>query len=170
MNIPSGRPFILIGMPGAGKTYWAQRLAAAWGGAALDLDAEIARISGTSIPEIFASQGEAGFRKWEREVLQAVLISGKTDFLATGGGTPCHGNNLAQMQAAGTVIYLQAPVAVLARRILSDGDTRPLLAGCSETELLQKLASTLVAREPFYQQAHHTLAVEGLSETTFAAL
>lgn len=170
MNIPSRRPLILIGMPGAGKSYWAQRLATGWGGVALDLDAEIARIAGKSIPEIFASEDEAGFRKRESEALQEVLISGKADFLATGGGTPCFGDNLARMREAGTVIYLNAPVTLLVQRILSEGNTRPLLAGFPEKELRKKLSQLLATREPFYKQAHHTLSVEGLSEATFAGL
>lgn len=163
-------PLILIGMPGAGKSYWAQRLAAGWGGSAVDLDAEIARISGKPIPEIFATKGEAGFRKWESKALQQLLADDQYQFIATGGGTPCFGDNLARLLEKGMVIYLEAPVALLAQRIAAQKTARPLLQNQSPETLLQKLSQLLAEREPFYRQAHHTLAAEGLSEATFARL
>ncbi len=164
------RRLILIGMPGSGKSYWAHRLAAGWEGVALDLDMEITRISGKSIPQIFTEKGEAGFRKLESEVLQEVLLSPNWDFLATGGGTPCYFGNLEKLKAAGTVVYLKACLPLLVSRIQAEVNTRPLLAGFGEDELLEKLSQLLAAREPFYQRAHHTISVEGLTEATFAAL
>ncbi len=164
------RRLILIGMPGAGKTYWAQVWGEASGTNVLDLDAEIERITGTSIPAIFAAQGEAGFRKIEQQVLQQVLVQPGNWILATGGGTPCFENNLPLLLEAGTVVYLEVPIPELVRRIRAQRGQRPLLNSLSEVALATRLSQLLTDREPFYRQAHQALPVEGLSAATFAVL
>lgn len=164
------KPLILIGMPGAGKSHWARQVSAASGRAALDLDAVLAAKAGKSIPEIFAAEGEAGFRKRESETLKEILASGNDFILATGGGTPCFGHNLARLKAAGTVVYLEAPADLLAARILAQPDARPLLAGLPEKALLERLQKLLAEREPFYRQAQVIAPVATVSAATFAAL
>ncbi|RYD52072.1 MAG: shikimate kinase [Sphingobacteriales bacterium] len=161
---------ILIGMPGAGKTYWAQIWGQASGTPVLDLDAEIERATGTSIPDLFAAEGEAGFRNIEHQVLQQVLSQTGTFILATGGGTPCFENNLPLLLQSGNVVYLDVPVPELVQRIRAQKQQRPLLAQLSDTALTARLEQLLTEREFFYRQAHQTLPAEALSAATFALL
>ena len=164
------RPLILIGMPGAGKSFWAQHLATAWSREMIDLDREIEVAAGKSVLNLFRAEGEVGFRQREAKMLQGILQKKTPFILATGGGTPCFGENLKWMLRAGTVVYLKAPVTLLTQRILAQKDVRPLLQNLSEESLLEKLLQTLHVRETFYRKAHHTLPAEGLSEAIFAAL
>ncbi len=76
---------VLIGMPGCGKSTIGQKLAEALGMPLVDLDAEIVKAAGMSIPEIFAKEGEAGFRKRESEQVQCFGSIGG-NVLVTGGG------------------------------------------------------------------------------------
>ena len=161
---------ILIGMPGAGKSYWAQQWAQVSGRKAVDLDTEIERATGQTVPEIFDQRGESGFRKIESEMLRHILAIETGIILATGGGTPCFENNLGVMLGAGKVIYLEAPIELLVQRILQTPSARPLLHPLSGKELSEKLRHMLREREVFYRQAHHTVSVSALSPATFAAL
>jgi shikimate kinase len=161
---------ILIGMPGAGKTHWAQVWGQASGINVLDLDAEIERTTGTSIPHLFAAQGEAGFRKIEHQVLLQVLSQPGNFILATGGGTPCFENNLPLLLQSGHVVYLNVPVPELVQRIRAQKQQRPLLAQLSDTALTARLEQLLAQRGFFYRQAHQTLPAEALSAATFAVL
>ena len=62
----------LIGLPGSGKTTIGRRLAAHYGWEFRDLDVDIVAQAGRTIPEIFAAEGEAGFRQREANALRAV--------------------------------------------------------------------------------------------------
>ena len=64
---------VLVGPMGAGKSSLGRRLAQRWGLAFIDLDREIEARDGTDIPAIFATEGEAGFRRRESAVLADVL-------------------------------------------------------------------------------------------------
>ena len=154
----------LIGLPGAGKTTLGRQLAAHYGRAFVDLDAEIVAEAGRGIPDIFASEGEAGFRRREAAALAAVAARPEALVVATGGGAPCFHDNLARLLASGFVLWLDVPVPELARRLAASGQAtgRPLLAATTASSpaenptqaLHEHLARTLAARERFYAQAH----------------
>lgn len=149
---------ILIGNMGSGKTTVSRIIAKKTGWRFYDLDRLIVAKTGMEIPEIFARQGEAGFRRLEREVLLAVLGCKKA-VIAAGGGTVKDPANLRDMKEAGVVVYLSAPVEELSRRV-GKGLGRPLLSGGRPADILARLA---VEREPFYRQAHLTVNTAGLS-------
>ncbi len=152
----------LIGYRGSGKSTVACELAARLGWSWIDADAEIEKLAGCTIREIFATEGEAGFRRREHEVVAQLLV-GENLVLAAGGGAVLNGETRRAMKAAGPVIWLQASVRVLAARINADATTaqrRPNLAGGGEEEITCLLA----AREPVYREcASHTVFTDNLS-------
>lgn len=142
----------LVGYRGCGKSSVAPLLAERLGYACADSDAEIERQADCSIAEIFAAEQEAGFRRRETSVLRALLQ--KSDLVvAAGGGAILAEENRRMMRAAGPVIWLTAPVEVLAARIASDtasASLRPSLTGQSATE---EVAQVLNARRAQYEAA-----------------
>lgn len=115
--------YYLYGAPASGKTTLGTRLAAALGCDFIDLDAEIVRTAGRSIPEIFAAEGEEGFRNRESAVLQEVHAG----VIALGGGTLLRNANRALCEKTGVVLCLETPSdEELARRMNLAAGTRPL--------------------------------------------
>jgi len=118
----------LYGPPASGKSTLGRKLAAKRGSAFVDLDEEIVRREGMSIPEIFAARGEPGFRDAESAALEAVVAAANGPMVvALGGGTLLREANRRLCEAAGTVYCLKAPSAEeLARRIGLAAGSRPL--------------------------------------------
>lgn len=114
----------LTGAPASGKTTLGRRLATALGVSFIDLDAEIVRSTGRTIPDIFASDGEAAFRELEAQTLTRL---GDAGVVALGGGTLLRDANRRFCEARGTVLCLDTPSdAELARRLNAAAGTRPL--------------------------------------------
>ncbi|MDO4866740.1 MAG: shikimate kinase [Clostridia bacterium] len=110
---------ILIGMPGCGKSRVGQALANRMGRTFVDLDEEIVRRAGMSIPEIFARDGEAGFRALEAQVVAEVCRE-KGRVVATGGGAILREDNVRAMRQNGRLILLERRLDALSM------DGRPL--------------------------------------------
>jgi shikimate kinase len=119
------RSLVLVGMMGAGKSSIGRRLAARLDLQFVDADAEIEKAAGMSIPDIFATRGEAEFRAGEARVI-ARLLDGAPQVLATGGGAYMNADTRAAIAARGVSIWLKAELDVLMRRIKRRQD-RPLL-------------------------------------------
>ena len=135
---------VLIGMPGSGKTTVGRLLADQLGKEFLDTDALIAEKAGCTIPEIFETQGEAGFRKIETQVLREIgNLSGKV--IATGGGCVTREENYPLLHQNGMIFCLKRKLSSL----LTDG--RPL----SQTNPLEELYRI---RKPLYERfADHSI-------------
>lgn len=112
----------LYGPPASGKSTKAAKLARASGLEAVDLDAEIVRRAGKSIPDIFAQDGEKAFRDLESEALRSV----SAPIVALGGGTLLRDENRAFAEANGFVAVLDVDEETIARRIEAQKGTRPL--------------------------------------------
>jgi shikimate kinase len=140
----------LVGMMGAGKSAVGAVLAERLGLPLLDLDRAIEHTAGRSIPELFRSEGEAGFRKREREAIEAV--AGRRAVVALGGGAPAQPGALERLLASGTLVYLRARPETLAARVGAD-EARPLLAGLDAGARLAKIRSLLAEREACYLRA-----------------
>ena len=142
------KTLFLIGMMGCGKSTMAGQLARLTGTPCLDLDAEIERREGRTIPEIFAADGDAGFRLCETAALRAVC-AGTPRIVATGGGIVTRQENIDLMRAHGTVVWLCRPLEDMVRDVRQD--TRPNLAG----DKAERMRTLYAAREPLYRAAAH---------------
>lgn len=112
----------LYGPPASGKSTLARNLAKEFGRMYVDLDEEIVRRAGCSIPEIFESKGEAEFRRLESEVLRTV----RAPIVALGGGTLLDPSNRAFAEENGFVAVLDVDDETIAARIAAGGRSRPL--------------------------------------------
>ena len=117
----------LYGAPASGKTTLGKRLATALKTSFIDLDEVIVDRAGKSIPEIFAAEGEEGFRNRESEALAMIVKANPGAVIALGGGTLLRGANRKLCEESGTVWCIDTPSEVeLARRIGSAPGSRPL--------------------------------------------
>lgn len=143
-----GLNIYLIGMMGAGKSAAGRPLAEALGYRFLDADDALEQVAGRTIPEIFATDGEAGFRELETAVLGQ--ISGWHSLVvATGGGVVTRPENWGHMHQ-GVVVWLDAPAPLLLQRLRADPTPRPLLRAGDPGARLGEL---LAQRQPLYAQA-----------------
>lgn len=113
----------LMGFMGSGKTTVGRLLADRLGWDFVDTDHLIEVRTGQSIPEIFAQEGEEGFRRREAEIVREVA-RGARQVIATGGGTILDPANRLALRLSGVVVHLKASPEVLWRRV-SQSD-RPL--------------------------------------------
>jgi shikimate kinase len=125
----------LVGFMGCGKSSVGPELARRLAVPFLDLDLEIARRAGRSIPDLFAEEGERAFRQRERE---ALVASGEiaAAVIATGGGCPVEPANRAWMREHGCRVWLRLPWPALARRLAGTGGERPLWRSGEEARRL----------------------------------
>jgi len=137
----------IVGPMGAGKTTVGKRLAEQRGMDFVDSDHEIEARCGVDIPYIFEKEGEAGFRKREKQVI-AELTARNNIVLATGGGAVTDGDSRQNLAARGFVVYLHATVNQQMLRT-ARCENRPLLQAPNRREVLEKL---LEQRDPLYRE------------------
>jgi shikimate kinase len=148
----AGRPLVLVGMMGAGKTTVGRRLAGRLGRPFLDSDEEIEKAAQMSIPEIFEQRGEPEFRAGETRVIARVLKEGGV-VLATGGGAFVNGETRALVKAGAVSVWLKAEADILFERV-SRRSNRPLLRTANPRATLEKL---IEERYPIYAEADVTV-------------
>jgi len=141
------RNLFLVGPMGAGKTTIGRHLARTLKLEFVDSDQEIERRTGADIPWIFDIEGEDGFRKRERAVIQE-LTRRDGVVLATGGGAVLDPKNRADLAAHGTVIYLHASPAHIVKRT-AKSHNRPLL---KTDDRRGRVMEILAVRDPLYRE------------------
>ena len=144
----TGKPIVLIGLMGAGKSTVGRRLAHRMHLPFVDADNEIEAAAGMTISDIFQRFGEPHFRDGERRVI-ARLIDGTPKVIATGGGAFLNEATRALILEHALAVWLDAEPAVLAERVRKR-DSRPLLRGKDPETVLTELAKV---RNPFYALA-----------------
>ena len=148
---------VLIGMPGSGKSTVAALLQEMTGRTAIDADKQIEAAAGMAIPQIFALQGEEGFRQLEMQVL-AQLGMGSSAIIATGGGCVTRKENFDSLRQNGTVFWLQRDPEVLpteGRPLSQRGD----------------LAAMFAIRKPLYEAfCHYAVDNNGTPEEAAAQI
>jgi shikimate kinase len=137
----------LVGSMGAGKSTIGKQLAKTLRKEFLDSDNEIEKRTGVDVAYIFDIEGEDGFRKRERLIIDE-LTEERDIVLATGGGVILDADNRAKLVSRGFVVYLFAPLELLVERTSRDRN-RPLLAGADPQE---RLSAMIEERDPLYRQ------------------
>jgi len=137
----------LVGPMGAGKSTVGRQLAKSLDKQFLDCDRELEERTGASISLIFELEGEEGFRRRERDMLDE-LTSRSDIVLATGGGAVLDSDNRTRLRSRGFAIYLDAPLDLLAERTSRDRG-RPLLDTPDPRATLGRI---LHERDPLYRQ------------------
>lgn len=145
-------------MPSSGKSTLGKRIADALHYRFVDTDRLIVREEGRSIAEIFAQSGETYFREIERRALRTIR-PGDSLVISTGGGMPCYHDNMAYINATGVSVFLDVPVTILHKRLLSHTQHDRPLYKPNNPDLLTELEQRYETRLPFYNQA--TLVVSG---------
>jgi shikimate kinase/3-dehydroquinate synthase len=144
------RNVVITGFMGTGKSAVARQMAEELGRPYVDMDDEIVRRAGKSIPEIFAVEGEAAFRRYERMLCEE-LSARQSLVIATGGGTLVDDHNREIMLRSGHVICLDCEPGELLHRLRGDVGRPMLWADDPGDRLLQLLA----ARQEAYGQIPH---------------
>ncbi|HCR3981883.1 TPA: shikimate kinase AroL [Kluyvera ascorbata] len=146
------QPIFLIGARGCGKTTIGQALTHACDFRFVDTDQVLQQRSGMSVADIVAAEGWPGFRARETETLISVTQPGAV--IATGGGIILAPVNREFMRQNGVVVYLNAPVPVLARRLeaFPEADQRPTLTG---KPISEEVADVLAQRDALYRETAH---------------
>ena len=142
----------LIGYRGCGKTTVARLLAARLQVEAVDADEYLEQQAGMSIKEIFAAEGEAGFRDRESAVAKELAERDRL-VVSWGGGVVLRGTNREALAGAGKIVWLRALPETLLKRIEQDpttGARRPNLTVAGGIEEIRHL---LLLREPLYAGA-----------------
>lgn len=156
----------LIGYRGSGKSTIAKQLSRRLGISFLDTDELIEREAGCSIREIFAREGESGFRDREQSAIEQLASSanGAPRIVALGGGAILRPANREAIVQSGHRIWLTASPQTLFERIQADhstADRRPALSTLNDYE---EVVAILGQREPLYRQiAQKTVNTESLS-------
>lgn len=158
-----GRPLVLVGMMGAGKTTVGRRIAARLARQFLDSDEEIERAAQMTIPEIFEQRGEPEFRSGETRVISRVLKD-RDIVLATGGGAFVNGETRALVKAEAISVWLKAEADILFERV-SRRSNRPLLKTANPRATLEKL---IEERYPIYAEADITVASRDVPQDVVA--
>ena len=144
---------VLIGMPGCGKSTVAALLSEKLGRKAVDTDAEIVKLSGKTIPEIFAADGEEVFRNFETQVLEELGKQSQL-IIATGGGCVTKQRNYCLLHQNSRIFWLNRDLELLPT------DGRPL---SQSTKLMDMFAD----RKPMYEAfADHVVNNNGSCENT----
>lgn len=151
----------LVGFMGVGKTTIGRALAGILGSAFLDLDDRIVADDGRPIARILEESGEPHFREAERRIL-AGLPRERALVVACGGGTYAHAPSQRLIDAAGTAVWLQLPIAIALERCAT-GEGRPLFRDPVQARALY------AARLPAYRAAPLHVDVEGLTPAEAAA-
>ena len=171
---------------GCGKSSVGRRLSELLCCPFMDLDDVIEQQTGRSIPDIFATDGEAAFRQMESECLESVLkqslpsqamgptlcgqrgstvlepsLNTPNAILSLGGGTVTQSRCAEMVKEETVCVYLRASVDALVARLSDEAAGRPLLQG---TDLRTRIETLMVQRSHIYEStAHHIIDTDGLS-------
>jgi shikimate kinase len=141
---------------GCGKSTLGRSLASILNLAFIDLDTFLEEKYFRTIPQIFAEEGEPGFRKKEQNVLKEVSVFDDV-IVATGGGAPCFFDNMEVMNQSGFCIFLDVDIDTLVYRLTHAKIERPIIKGKSPDQLHHFIEEMMQKRRPYYEKARYAL-------------
>ena len=152
------RRIALIGLRGGGKSTLGRLLAGRLDVPFIELDREIERRSGASLSEIFDMFGQETFRRAEREALENVLQQHQAFVMATGGSSVTDPGTMELLLSSCFTIWVRAQPEVHMRRVIEQGDMRPM---AHSARAMEDLTAILKSREPLYAKAEASLNTTG---------
>ncbi len=158
----------LIGLRGAGKSTLGQKLADDLGFPFVELSREIEKFAGCSVAEIQALYGQNAYRRYERRALEEAIQIYPEAVIATPGGIVSDPATFNLLLAHCTTVWLQASPEDHMKRVVAQGDLRPMAAS---REAMEDLKGILAGRAAFYSKADFQLDTSAQPfDETFAAL
>jgi len=148
----------LVGLRGAGKSTLGAMLAERLNMHFIELDKMIEREYGAPVAALFDVYGQATFRRYEREALTRIVATNPAAVIATAGGIVADESTFAQLLEQTHVIWLQASPAEHMRRVMEQGDFRPME---NNEDAMNDLVAILDARAPDYGRSHARLDTSG---------
>jgi len=140
----------LIGLRGAGKSTLGQMLADDLGFPFVELGKEIEKFAGCSVTEIQALYGQNAYRRYERRALEEVVQTLPQAIIAAPGGLVSEPGTFNLLLAYCITVWLQADAEDHMKRVMAQGDMRPM---ADSKEAMEDLKSILASRSAFYSKA-----------------
>ena len=165
----------LIGYRCTGKTTLGRELARELALEFVDMDDLLVAEAGQSISDMVAEKGWPYFRSQERALLNRLADRGSL-VVGTGGGIILDPDTVAEMRAAGKVVWLQCSSDTITHRIQGDSRTQEMRPALTDKGLLEEIESVLQERMPLYQGAAHIILstdegdIQGLCKEIIAKL
>ena len=148
----------LVGLRGAGKSTLGHMLADDLGVPFVELNREIERLAGCSVPEVHSLYGPAAYRRYERRALEDAVQHHARAVIATPGGVVSDPATFNVLLAHCFTVWLQASPAEHMERVVAQGDLRPM---SGNREAMEDLKRILAGREPFYAKADLAYSTSG---------
>ncbi len=148
---PRGPVIALAGLRGAGKSTIGPLLAAELHIPFVEMDALVQNVAGLPLDQIFELHGERYYRRLERETLQSILAASRASVVAAAGGVVNEPSTWKALLDRTTVVWLRARPEDHWRRVVAQGDHRPM---ADNPDAMAELRAMLASREGRYAQAH----------------
>ncbi|HEV7823054.1 MAG TPA: shikimate kinase [Burkholderiales bacterium] len=152
------RRIALIGLRGAGKSTLGAALAKQLDAPFIEIDKMIEREHGAPVSTLFEVYGQGTFRRYERECLERIVAGNESAVIATAGGIVADERNFAQLLDQTHVVWLQATPADHMRRVMEQGDFRPM---AHNRDAMNDLVAILDARADAYGRSHGQVDTSG---------
>jgi XRE family aerobic/anaerobic benzoate catabolism transcriptional regulator len=152
------RRIALIGLRGAGKSTLGRQLGAALSIPFVELNRDIEEQSGMPVNDVMALYGQEGYRRLERQALERVVATTDTLVLAVAGGIVSEPETFAFLLRHFHTIWLKAPPELHMKRVVEQGDERPM---AGNPKAMQELTAILTSREALYAKAEAVVDTAG---------
>jgi XRE family aerobic/anaerobic benzoate catabolism transcriptional regulator len=159
-SVDRARRIALVGLRGAGKSTLGAALAEKLAMPFIEIDKMIEREHGAPVATLFEIYGQGTFRRYERECLARIEAAHAQAVIATAGGIVADDETFARLLDQAHVVWLQAPPAEHMRRVMAQGDFRPM---AHNREAMNDLNAILDARASSYGRSHARLDTAGKS-------
>ena len=156
------RRIALIGLRGAGKSTLGQMLADGVDVPFVELNREIERVAGCSLSEIHNLYGPSAYRRYERRALEEAIELHPDAVIATPGGIVSDPATFGLLLARCFTVWLQASPEEHMRRVVAQGDLRPMAGHAGNQEAMDDLRRILAGRAAFYGKADLSFDTSGL--------